>query len=95
MVKNGKNRCEFIFSDDTLRIIDVKKKELGYSTRSDVLRYIIHDTQKNQISKSIDINSMILSLAIIFSVGVITGTLYLQMIGIIVGVLILVYFLKR
>ncbi len=79
MVKNGKNRFEVVLLDESLEILDRRKQEWGYGSRSDAVRHLIHRSDRVEPIKFLDINTMLLCMTMVFGVGFLRNNVYLQM----------------
>lgn len=74
MGTNHKKRCELVLSSDTLNILDERKKALGYSNRSDVMRYLIHNDNietNNERMIPRNVHSMVITNSLILTLIVV------------------------
>jgi hypothetical protein len=72
MVENQKKQIMFRLSLETIKTLDSIKNSLGFASRSDAIRFIIHKNNINLPEKSYSlnqVNTILLSLTIILLTG--------------------------
>ncbi len=86
----------FRMEPKTLELLDKLKVNLGHSGRSATVRFLIHNTSgRKDVSTSVDINTLLLSASMIFGVGILAESPYLQLVSIPILVIVGISLIKQ